>query len=359
MKKMKKLKKLISFICIAALLLSLIGCSSASKTDESQGPDTKADASQGTDAKKEKTYKIKLGHVTQESHPYHLTSMKFAELVKEKSEGRIDITIYPARQLGGDKDLIEMVQNGSLEMGAISSSIFEGFTPLLTALQLPFLLESYDTIDKVIPSDASNALLDGLDEIGIKGLGIYDSGFRYFINPKASVASLEDLKGKVYRVAEAPLLIEIYKALGASPTPIPYGEIYTALQTGTVDGADMDMPAIVAEKHYEVAKYVTISGHFSWPFALVMNPELFNSMSAEDQKIITDAAKECYEYNHKIIREMDDKSKTDLEKEGVTFNTISDKEKEELKQAVSGIYDQYTAKDKRILDFVDEVKKYK
>jgi len=306
----------------------------------------------GKTADKNGAVELKLGHVTQVSHPYHYAVEHFAERVSEKTDGRIKVTIYPARQLGGDRDMLEMVQNGSLDIGAITTAVFGGFTPLLDALQIPYLIDSYDTLDIAIPNQSSEDLLTGLDDINVKGLAILEGGMRHFVMKDGPVTSLDDLKGKKMRVSESPLLMDFISSLGANPTPLPYGEIYSSLQTGVVDGLDMDIVAVQTERFYEVAKDVTYSGHFSWPFALVMSKKAWSSLSPEDQKIIEEAAMETVAFNHKNIREMEEESVAFLKEQGVSFHTMN---LEPFKEVSAPVGEKFMKKDPRIKAFYEEV----
>lgn len=300
---------------------------------------------------------FKLGHVTQVEHPYHYAAVNFAELVEERTDGRIKIEIYPARQLGGDRDLIENVQTGALDMAVASSSVFGGFSPLFDALQLPFLIDDYEVLEQAVVSDEAVALLEGLEEIDIKAFAFWDAGLRYLVTRDSTVSDLSDISGAKLRVAEAPLHMDLFNALGVSPTPLPYGDIYSALQTGVIDGLEMDLSAIYVEKFFERAPYVTMTGHFTWPTVPIMNLELFNSLSEADQKIIADAAWETIAFNHNNIRELDEKYMGLLKQENVEFKEIEDLTP--FIEATEGVYETYMAKDQRVRDFVEAVRAIK
>lgn len=296
---------------------------------------------------------FKLGHVTQVNHPYHYAAENFANLVEERTDGRIKIEIYPARQLGGDRDLIENVQTGALDMAVASSSVFGGFSPLFDALQLPFLIDSYEVLEQAVVTDEAIALLKGLEEIDIKAFAFWDAGLRYLVLRDGIAQDLSDIRGAKLRVAEAPLHMDMFNALGTSPTPLPYGDIYSALQTGVIDGLEMDLSAIYVEKFYERAPYVTMTGHFTWPTVPIMNLELFNSLSEADQKIIADAAWETIAFNHSNIRELDEKYMGLLKEANVQFEGIEDLTP--FKQATEGVYETYMSKDQRVRNFVETV----
>ncbi|MEW6622322.1 MAG: TRAP transporter substrate-binding protein [Bacillota bacterium] len=306
---------------------------------------------QDTNGKKQVA--LKLGHVTQTSHPYHIAALAFKEKVESATDGRISIEIYPARQLGGDRDMLEQIQNGSLDMGLISSAIFSGFTPLLDGLQLPFLMENYDVLHKAVKTDEAKALLAGLEEINVKGLAFYDAGFRHFVTVNKPINEPSDLRGVKLRVVESPLMLDIFNTLGASPTPMPYGEIYSALQTGVIDGLEMDLSAIWAEKHFEVANYVALSSHFSFPTVNIMHLHKWNSLSDEDKQIIAEAAWEAIDENMGLLRDIDEKMLNNIKGEGVDVRVIEDLGP--FIEETKSVYEKYTSRDPRVERFVNKV----
>ncbi|MCS5695042.1 TRAP transporter substrate-binding protein [Desulfofundulus thermocisternus] len=300
---------------------------------------------------------MRLAHVVQPTHPMHLAADRFARLVEEKSQGRIKITIYPARQLGDDRELFEQLQGGALDMAEISAAPLAGWTPIVTALQMPFLIESYDEWKKVMTSEAARQLLDGLSEIKVKGLAIYDAGFRHFVTLDKPVTRPQDLAGKKIRVAQSPLHIDIFKALGAAPTPLPYGEIYSALQNRVIDGLEMDLSAILMEKHYEVARYVTLSRHFTWPAILLMSEKRWKSLSDEDRKIIQEAAREAVDYNLQQIKELDARCANELRARGVTITELPNKDL--FQKTTATVYQKYENAHPLVKQFVEYVESQK
>ncbi|MCX5826231.1 MAG: TRAP transporter substrate-binding protein [Deltaproteobacteria bacterium] len=298
------------------------------------------------------TINLRLGDVVQPTHPMNVAAEKFAKKVADKTNGRIKITIFPARQLGDDRQLFEQVQQGALDMGEISAAPMGSTTPLMSALQLPFLFTSWDQYTKVMKSEATANLLKGLEKNGIKGLAVYNAGFRHFVSIAKPIKKPEDLKGLKFRVAETPLHLDIFRALNASPTPMPYGEIYSSLQNKVIDGLEMDLSAIQMEKHYEVAKYVTLSRHFTWPAVLMMNLAKFNALSPEDQKIIADSAKEVISENVKDITDIESKAVAYLKTKNVKIVELTPAELAPFIEATKNIEQKYAAQDPLIAEFV-------
>ena len=340
---MKKLRLAVIALVSAGLLLSGCGSSTGSK-DQKQGA---------------AAVTLRLGNVVQKDHPMNVACEKFAQKVAAKSNNRIKITVFPARQLGDDRQLFEQVQQGALDIAEISAAPMGSTTPLATALQMPFLFTSWDQYLKVMKDPVTDKLLGGLEKNQVKGLAVYNAGFRHLVTVKSPVAQPGDMKGLKFRVAETPLHVDIFKALGASPTPMPYGEIYSGLQNKVIDGLEMDLSAIMMEKHYEVAKNVTLSKHFTWPAILMMNMNKFKSLSPEDQKIIMDSAKEVIDENVKDITSIEQKAVADLKTKGVVLKDLSDAELAPFVAATKDIEAKYAAQDPIVAEFVKKAREIK
>lgn len=330
-------KFIVIMLCLTLFIGLMTGCSSNQNSE--------------SEANNNKTITLKLGHAAQTTHPFQIGAEKFAELVKEKSNGRIVIDIYPARQLGGDKELIEQVMNGTLDMGVISSPIFSNFTPLLDTLQLPFLLNTYDKELKAITSSEMKDILNALESLNMKGLAVYEGGMRHIANNVRQINKPEDLDGLKLRVVPSNLILEVMETLGANPTPMAYGEIYTGLQTNVINGEEINLTSIYSEKHYEVLEYVTVLGLFPFPGINVINLDRYNSLSDEDQKILSEAAWEAIPYVISQFTELESKATQTIKENGVKVNKIDDISA--FKEKTKPIYDKYIEKDPLIKDFVE------
>jgi tripartite ATP-independent transporter DctP family solute receptor len=313
----------------------------------------------GTSQAADQTVKLRLGNVVQPNHPMNVAAEKFAKKVAEKTNNRIKITVFPARQLGDDRQLFEQVQQGALEMAEISVAPIGSTTLLVTAFQMPFLFTNWDQYLKAMKDPVTEKLLQGLEQYQVKGLAVYNAGFRHFVTVDKLITQPSDMKGLKIRVAETPLHLDIFKALGASPTPMPYGEIYSGLQNKVIDGLEMDLSAIQMEKHYEVAKNVSLSKHFTWPAILMINMNKFKSLSPEDQKAIIDSAKEEVDENVAYIGDIEQKAVADLKGKGVTLKELSAAEVAPFIEATKAVESAYCAKDPLIADFVKRVKEIK
>lgn len=284
-----------------------------------------------------KVFTFRLGHVVQPTEPTHIAAEQFANIVRKETNGHVEIKIYPQGQLGGDRDMCEQIQRGALEMGVISAAPIAGFSPLVNALQLPWLVENHDKLEKIQKSDAVYEILGGLEDINLKVLAVYDYGFRHLITIKP-VKNINDLAGMKLRVPESPMVIDMFKALGASPTPMAFGEIYTALQNKVIDGLEQDFSGIYSERFFEVAPYITLTRHFTWPALLVVNSEIWSSLPKEYQDIMIRAARESINTNYSEILRVEKEYTEELKNNGVTFINI---DTEPFKEKVQVIYEKY------------------
>ena len=336
------MKKLISVMLVLVLVLAaMTGCGNTKSGDEEQ--------SQGTE---EQSYTLRLGHVTQTTHPFHIGAEKFAEKVAEKSNGRITIEIYPARALGDDREILEQVMNNTIDMGVISGPVFSAYTPVIDTLQLPFMLNTYEKELAAVQTDEMSALLDSLSQFNLKGLGVFEGGMRHLANAKKPITTPDDLKGLKLRTTQSDLVMEIISSLGANPTPMAYGEVYTGLQTKVIDGEEINLTSISSEKHYEVLTNVTEMGLFPFPGICVMSQTKFNSLPETDQHIIAEAAKEAMVELLGELPSIDETAVEDI-KNNSDVEILTDVDTTPFKEKVSSIIDEYSAKDPLISNFVD------
>lgn len=335
------LSRLIVLAACGLMAIALAGCGGQGKT---QAP-----------AEKPKL-EFKLGHVTQTTHPYHLSADAFVKKVDQKSNSRIKITIYPSRQLGDDKQELEAIIAGTQDMGLISASMFSAYTPVFAGLQLPWLITNYDVEQKVLQSDIAKRMLATLDAQNLKGLAIYEGGIRDIVIKKKQAMVPADVAGMKFRVPPSEVLKDWAQAIGVNPVPLPYGEVYNALQTGMVDGMEMNPSSVSSEKFYEVARYLLDSNEFPFPCVLVMNKQLWDKLSAEDQKILRDAAWEAIADSIRVNKEDEVKQLQFLKEKGMTVYEV---DMAPWKEKVKPVYDKWTQKDPLIKELVDKVQENK
>ena len=308
-------KKLIVVCLVAVLVLALAGCSKPDPTP-APAPDSKSDPAP---AKEAKTYKIKFGHNQDTNSPQHRGVEAFKQKVEELSNGQVQVTIFPNMQLGQMREQAEQAANGTIEMTQQPTSVLSNFNQALEVYDIPFLFKDMDAAQEVMFGPAAAKINKGLEEKGMVALGMETGGLKQ-MTANVPIKGPAALKGMKFRVMPAPILIETYKAFGANPTPIEYGEMYNALQQKVVDGQENGFQTLVMLKLWEVQKVATVTNHAPFLYITVANKTWFEGLPAEIQKNVREAALFA--------------SKSEWEE----MKTNSDKWLEELKQNKMEIY---------------------
>ena len=236
---------------------------------------------------------LKLSHSLGLSHPVHQALEFFAERVREKSDGQLEIEIYPSSQLGSERESLELLQIGSLAMTKVSSAVMENFSPQLKVFGYPYIFRNREHRYQVFDSPLGKDLLAEGEQYWLKGLTYFDAGSRSFYTKETPIETPEDLEGLKIRVMPSPTAINLIKSLGGSPTPVSWGELYTSLQQGVVDGAENNLPSFYSSKHYEIAKYFSVDEHTSIPDILVISTLVFNDLSPQEQEWLLESADEA------------------------------------------------------------------
>ncbi|MEL7648973.1 MAG: DctP family TRAP transporter solute-binding subunit [Sedimentibacter sp.] len=329
------MKKIISLILVAVLALSvgLTGCSSKSEQPAGDKP-------AGSTGEK---VTLKFSTTTSDTSTWTLGAKKFAEIVSEKTNGRIEVKVYPNDQLSGGNQSkgIEMLMSGSTDLTFHSNIIYSVMDERFGVVSLPFLIQDTETADKLLDGEAGEALNKILLEKNIVGLGFGENGFRQITNNKKSIESPADMAGMKIRIPGIKMFISLYKALGADPITMNFSEVFTALQQGTIDGQENPTDVISSSKINEVQKYMTVWNYAYDSIVLGMNKDKFESFSAEDQQIIKDAAKEAIAYQRQINREKAATQTQQFIDGGMTVNTLTDEQKAAFKEAVQSVYTEY------------------
>jgi tripartite ATP-independent transporter DctP family solute receptor len=235
---------------------------------------------------------LKLAHGLDVNHSVHKGMEFMADRLAEKSDGKLTIEIYPSQQLGTERQCLELLQIGSLAMTKVSAAVMENFSPNIKLLSLPYLFRDREHAYKVFDGPIGRKLLEESDEYWLRGLTYFDAGQRSFY-AKKPIRTPADLKGLKIRVQESPTAMSLVRALGGAPTPISWGELYTGLQQGVVDGAENNPPSFYLSKHYEVCKYYTLNEHTAVPDILVMSTVFWDKLSEEEKKWVQEAADEA------------------------------------------------------------------
>jgi tripartite ATP-independent transporter DctP family solute receptor len=299
---------------------------------------------------------IKVGTIVSENHPDYICMRDvFKKNLEKKSGGRIKVELYPNAQLGGDREMSESVQMGTLQIALPATSAIAGFDKRFQVLDLPFLFKDKKTAFKALDGELGNKLDANLTPQGFINLGYFENGFRHVTNNRGPITKPEDLKGLKLRTMENPLHIAFFKLLGANPTPINYGELYTALQQKTVDGEENPIAIVYDAKFYEVQKFYSLTGHvFSATMAL-MNKSFFDKLPKDLQKLVRDEGRAFVLAQRKMLDANESKQLEELKQKGMKVNTLTPDQKKAFVKATAPVYD--TFRDKIGADLVDLAKK--
>ena len=328
---------IMTIICVSLLL---IGCSK--KTAESDESAAKEDTI------KEQT--IKLAHVVNEKDGFHIAAMKFEEIVEAKTDGKINIELYPNATLGDERTLLEGMQMGTVDMGIITNGPIVNFVEDIGVFELPFLFASPEEAYKVLDGEIGQKILDKLETVNIKGLAYAERGFRNLTNSKRSVMTPADVQGLKIRVMENPVYIDTFKALGANAVPMAWTEALTALQQGTIDGQENPVNVIYSFKLYETQNYLSMTRHTYAPAAFLMSINKFNSLSPAVQKIFREAAQEAAEFERKANSESEEEQMAKLRENGME---IVQPEIKKFQDAVAPVYEKYG---KKYGDYISQIR---
>lgn len=281
---------------------------------------------------------LKLGHGLDASHSVHKAMVFMAERVKEESNGKMRIDIYPAQQLGSERELLELLQIGSLDITKVSSSVLEGFEPLYKIFSVPFLFQNQEHRFSVYDGEIGRELLDAGQSIRLVGLTYYDAGTRSFYTKDRPIRHPDDLQGMKIRVQESPASLRMVNMLGGSATPISFGELYTALQQRIVDGAENNPPSLYLTRHYEVVGYYSLDEHTAVPDMLFASQFTWERLSEEEREIIRNAAQESAIYQRKLWEESTNEAMEAVQEAGIE---VVYPDKEPFREKLQPMYDEY------------------
>ena len=296
---------------------------------------------------------LKLGHTGAPNHHYNLTAEKFAEAVKAKSNGDIEIKIFPSDQLGTQRQLIEGTQLGTVDMVLTSDSAISAFVDSFGVLNLPFLFDDINHVAKAMDGKAGEMFTADAAKKGMVILGYWENGFRHISNSKRPITKPADLNGLKLRTPNAFVTIESFKAMGAMPTPMGFGEIYSALQLGTVDGQENPIAHILTQKWYEVQKYFSLTGHQHNVEPLVMSKMIFDGLKPEYQKILLETAKEHAAVSRKMVTDDEAKQLEELSKL-IAVNKVDDMQP--FRELVKPVYETFSKKYAKYIEAVQAAK---
>lgn len=298
---------------------------------------------------------LRLGHGLDVSHSVHKAMVKMSEDLFERSGGRLKLEIYPSQQLGTERECLELLQIGSLDMTKVSVGVLENFAPKMKVLGLPFLFRDRQHSFNVLDGPIGEMLLNDGEKYWLKGLGYYDAGSRSFYTMNKPIEKPEDLVGEKIRVMESATAVNMVKALGGSPTPISWGELYTSLQQGVVDGAENNPPSFYLSRHYEVCKYYSLDEHTVLPDVLLIGTYAYDKLNEQEKKWLNESVKESVKYQRILWAEAEAEALREVQKAGVE---ITRPDKSLFAEKVAGIFESYKD-DKEIYPLIKQIQETK
>ncbi len=293
---------------------------------------------------------LEAGHSVAEGHPYHLGLEEFADTVNEETGGEVDISIYPDAQLGSERDMIEGLQIGSVDIVVTSTGPVDAFVPEMGVVDLPFLFEDEDHVDRVLEGEIGEDLLAEFECTDIIGLAFWENGFRQLTNSDRPIEEPSDLEGLTLRTMENEVHQASFEELGADPTAMEWGEVFTSLQQGVIDGQENPIPIIYNENLYEVQDYLSLTGHFYSPALLLIGEETMEEIPEEHHAVIEEAAVEAAEYQKAQVREQEAEQIDELEELGMEIN---EPDQQAFLDATESVYEEF--EDDFGADLIEEI----
>lgn len=335
------MKKLIATIClISVALVALFAGGNSEKAHDGNGG------------------LIMFRYAENQAYDYPTTqaAFQFARMVEERTDGRIKIKVYYGAQLGDEKLVIEQMQFGAIDFARVSLSPLSEFNPSLNILQLPYLYRNGEHMWKVLDGPIGDEFLASMAAYDLVGLSWFDAGARSFYTTGKSIESLSDMKRLKIRVQEAQQMIDMVTALGATPSPMSFGDVYSGLQTGSIDGAENNWPSYDSTRHYEVAKYFLQDEHTRVPEMQIASAMTWSKLSPSDQAIIKQAAQESAEIERALWAEKEKASEEKVKKSGVVVTYLSQEEKQKFQDAMEPLYKKYGEGNQAIITRIQETK---
>lgn len=274
-------------------------------------------------------------------YPTTLGAYKFAELVEERTNGRIQILVQPEAELGAEKDVLQQMQYGGIDFARISLSQLAERIPEMNVLQLPYLYRDAEHMWSVLDGEIGGSFLEKPADGGLVGLSWYDAGVRSFYSSKKKITCLEDLRGMRVRVQESEMMAQMVEALGAVAVQMAYSEVYSALELGNVDAAENNWPSYETMKHYEVAKYYTEDEHARVPEMQIISGHTWEKLNEEDRRIIQECARESALYERGLWTEWEKEAREAAVRAGVQIIELTEDEKKRFREAVGSVYETY------------------
>ncbi len=274
-----------------------------------------------------------------DGYPTVAAVVEMGRLLEEKTDGRLCVEVFHSAQLGEEKDTIEQTRFGVIDLNRISMAPFNGLIPETAIMSLPYLFRSTEHMHNVLDGEIGQQVLDAFTAHDLVALAYYDPGARSFYNNERPVTSIDDLKGMKFRVIQSDVFVDMVAALGANAVPMPYGEVYSAIETGVIEGAENNWPSYESSGHYEVAKYYTLDEHTMVPEVLVMSKASWDKLTPEDQEAVRAAAAESVPFNREAWAAREKESEEKVLAAGV--EVVRDIDKAPFVAAMGPVYEKY------------------
>lgn len=284
---------------------------------------------------------LRVASVSGPQHHHNAALRWYAERVAKASNGRIELRVLDGAQLGGERDYIEGMILGSIDMAQVSTGPIAGFIPEFDLFSLPYVFRNTDHFVKVLNGPVGAKYFDLLEKRGIKGLCWFDNGYRSVFNAKQPIRTPADMKGLKIRVMESPIMVDTINAMGGSATPMAYGELYTSLQQGVLSGAENAPGNVFNDKFYEVTKYYSLTNHFRPPGVVAISLKVWNRLSKEDQAILQQEAKALQTYEIDLTQKVEKESLEKLKAKGMQINDV---DFEAFQKSVKPVHDKFSAR---------------
>jgi tripartite ATP-independent transporter DctP family solute receptor len=274
-------------------------------------------------------------------HPQGLGAKKFADLVEQKSGGKIKVRVFPGGQLGGDLQNVSALQGGTLDLMVLNAGLLVGIVKDFAVLDLPFLFNTAEEADAVVDGPVGTKLFEKLPDKGLVGLGYFELGFRNVTNSKRPIVKAEDFQGIKLRVLQSPLFIDLFNTLGANTVAMPFPEVYTALEQRVIDGQENPVTVIFDTKFQEVQKYLSLTRHIYNAQSVIMGKKTWDKLSEEERKIVQASLNEAEAYQRQVSREKSLQVLDDLKKAGMQVNEVSPQEIARIREKIKPVVDKY------------------
>jgi tripartite ATP-independent transporter DctP family solute receptor len=287
------------------------------------------------------TKTLKLAHAVSVTAPYHLGAEKFVQVLSDRLGDRIDIRIFPNKQLGSERSLVEQLQIGTIDLVVTSTGPLGGFVPQMLVVDLPFLFRDTQHADHVFEGPLGQSLLANLEKARIKGLAFWENGFRNLTNNRRPVRKPEECRGLILRTMENEVHLESFRIMGANPTPMAWGEALTALKQGAIDGQENPINIIYAHGLYDFQKHLALTAHFYSPALLLMNLKVFKGLAPSEQEAFLQAALLAGRFEKEYIRQNEAETLTKLQSLGMQ---VTRPDRNLFRDAMAPVYQKYQSR---------------